>query len=139
VLALADGIFAAGAGLAVGWMPLFLEGVIGMAVGVFTYVLPDAVRLWFVPLVVVWAMLTGVLALLGAEGLHRRAPAATLGAGLLGLQGVASIVFGLLFSVRPALGNLTGIVGAYALVSGAALVAFALNVRTWPRFVARAA
>jgi uncharacterized membrane protein HdeD (DUF308 family) len=139
VLALADGIFAAGAGLAIGWMPIFLEGVLGMLVGAFTYIFPDAVRLWFVPLVVAWAIVTGALALLGALGLHRRAPAEIVGAWLLGLDGLVSIVFALLFSVRPALGNLTGIVGAYALVSGGLLVAFAMNARTWPRFVARPA
>lgn len=139
VLALADGIFAAGAGLAIGWLPMFLEGVIGMGIGAFTYIFPDAVRLWFVPLVVGWAIVTGVLALLSAQGLHRRAPAASLAAWILALHGAASIVFAMLFAVRPAFGNLTGIVGAYALLAGVLLVTLGLNVRSWPKFIERPA
>jgi uncharacterized membrane protein HdeD (DUF308 family) len=139
VLALADGVFAAGAGLAIGWLPMFLEGVVGMGIGAFTYVYPEAVHLWFVPLVVGWAVVTGVLALLSAQGLHRRAPAAAVGAWLLAAHGVASIAFGLLFAVRPAFGHLTGIVGAFAVVAGVLLVTLALNVRSWPGLVPRPA
>ena len=139
VVAVADGVFAAGAGLAVGWLPMFLEGTVGIAIGVFTLILPEAVRLWFVPLVVGWAVSTGLLALLSAQGLRRRAPAASLGVWLLALHGLASIVFGLLFAVRPAFGHLTAIIAAYALIAGLLLFAFAVTVRSRAKLIVNVA
>ena len=132
-IALADGVFAAGAGLAIGWMPLFLEGVVGLTIGAFTMLFPDAVDLWFVPLIVLWAIVTGGLGGMAAGGLRRVArPSMVAGERLLIGYAVLSVAFGLIFAWRPGLGALTGLVGSYALVSGVLLVAFALNVRHWP-------
>jgi uncharacterized membrane protein HdeD (DUF308 family) len=133
VFALADGLFTVGAGLAVGWLPVFLEGIVGMTVGAFTFLYPPATELWFVELIVLWAVATGVLELVGVLRLRRVAEGAmVLGEWLLGLSGVASIIFGAVFAVRPDLGALTGVLGVYALVSGMLLLVLALNVRRWP-------
>jgi uncharacterized membrane protein HdeD (DUF308 family) len=140
IFALADGIFTAGAGLAVGWMAMFLEGIVGMAIGAFTLLYPPAVFVWFVPLIVAWAVVTGVLELAGVRRLHRVAHGETaLGEWLLAASGIASILFGIVFALRPDLGALTGILAVYAIVSGVLLIAFAMNVRTWPRIAPPAA
>ena len=132
VFALADGIFTVGAGLAVGWLLLFLEGIIGMAVGLFTFLYPPATQLWFIQLVVLWAVATGVLELVGAFRLVKLGKGGmTTGSWLLGLFGASSLAFGALMALRPELGSLTGLLGAYALVSGVLLVLLAFNVRTW--------
>lgn len=137
IFALADGFFTAGAGLSVGWMAMFLEGIVGMAIGAFALLYPPAVFLWFVELIVIWALTTGVLELLGVRRLHRVAkPGMALGEWLLATSGMASIVFGIVFALRPDLGALTGVIGVYAIVSGLLLLAFAMNVRTWPHVAA---
>jgi uncharacterized membrane protein HdeD (DUF308 family) len=133
VIALADGVFAAGAGLAVGWMPMFLQGIIGLTIGLFALAFPDAVDLWFIPLVVAWAAVTGLLGLVAVAGLRRLGrPSMAAGEWLLGIHAVLSLAFAVVFAWRPGIGSLTGLVGAYALASGAALLAFAFDVRHWP-------
>ena len=133
VFALADGLFTVGAGLAVGWMPIFLEGIVGMSIGAFTFLYPPATELWFVQLIVLWAIATGVLELVGVLRLRRVAAGTmVLGEWLLGLSGVASVVFGAVFALQPGLGAMTGLLGVYAVVSGLLLLVLALNVRRWP-------
>jgi uncharacterized membrane protein HdeD (DUF308 family) len=134
IFALAEGIFTAGAGLAVGWMALFLEGIVGMAVGAFTLLYPPAVWFWFVQLIVIWAVVTGVLELIAVRRLHQLAePGVAPGERLLAASGIASIVFAMIFALKPDLGAVTGVIGVYAIVSGLLLLAFAFQVRTWPR------
>ncbi len=134
VLAIADGIFVAGAGLAVDWLALFLEGIAGISVGGFTFLYPAAAELWFVPLIVAWAVVMGSFELIAMTVLYRRARGSmSAGGQLMGALGVISILFGLGFGLRPDVGALTGTLGAYALVSGVLLTAIGLNVRTWPR------
>jgi uncharacterized membrane protein HdeD (DUF308 family) len=133
VFALADGLFTAGVGLSVGWLPVFLEGVVGIAVGVFTFVYPPTIDSWFIELIVLWAVVTGVLELVGVQRLRRVAQGGmVLGEWLVGLSGAASVAFGVLFGLRPDIGALTGLLGVYAVVSGGLLIALAANVRTWP-------
>lgn len=133
ILALADGVFAVGAGLAVGWMPIFLEGVAGLLVGLFVLAFPDAVQLWFIQLVVAWAIVMGLLGLIATAGLRRVVRRSmVVGEWMLAAHAVVSIAFGVVFAWHPGLGSLTGLIGAYAIVSGVILFVFALNVRHWP-------
>jgi uncharacterized membrane protein HdeD (DUF308 family) len=134
VFALADGVFTIGAGLAVGWMPVFLEGIVGAVIGIFTFVYPPATLVLFIQFIVLWALVTGILELLGVLRLRRVAIGTmVLGEWLLALSGLASIAFGVVFALRPGTGELTGLVGGYAVLSGALLLLLALNVRRWPR------
>lgn len=132
VFALADGAFVLGTGLAVGWLSLFLEGIVGMSIGAFTFLYPAAAEFWFIPLIVSWALVTGGFELAAMAWLHRFARGSMrLGGQLLGVLGVASLLFGVGFGLRPGLGALTGIVGVYAMLSGVVLLTLALNIRTW--------
>lgn len=132
VFALADGLFTLGVGLAVGWLPFFLEGVVGLMVGLFAFVYPPITEFWFVQLIIAWALVTGVLEIVGALRLRPFAHGSIgIGAWLLGLSGLASIVFGVLVAVRPDIWLFTGLLGGYALASGVLLLILAANVRTW--------
>ena len=71
VFALADGFFTIGAGLSLNWLSLFLEGVVGGAVGLLTFFYPPAAQMWFVYMIVAWAFVTGALEIAGAFGLGR--------------------------------------------------------------------
>jgi len=134
--AFADGIFTMGAGLSLNWLTLFLEGVIGIVVGMITAFLPALTGVWFGELIATWAFVTGTLALIGAFNLRRTAGRRFIGSEwLLALSGDFSVAFGalvvILTSASPAF---MPIVAGYALCSGILLVALSLTVRTWPGF-----
>jgi uncharacterized membrane protein HdeD (DUF308 family) len=138
VLALADGVFTAGAGLAIGWLLLFLDGIIGLGVGLFTLLNPTAATLWFVPLVMTWAVVTGLLEVVGLFGLRRRTanPAVRLGEWVLGASAIVALLFGGLLALGPAVELEVATMAGYAMVSGALLLLLAIEIRKWGRLPA---
>ena len=135
LFALADGIFTIGAGLAVSWLTLFLEGVVGIAVGLVTLFAPTSfTEYWLVVNIAVYAIVTGGIELAGAFALRRTARGSMVeGDLLLGLNGVVSLLFGavLMFDTTIASSLLMMLLGTFAVVSGALLLAFAINVKGW--------
>jgi uncharacterized membrane protein HdeD (DUF308 family) len=137
LFALADGVFTMGAGLSANWYLLFLEGFVGGAVGLLTYFFPAVATLWFIQLISAWALVTGALELVGAIRLRREAQGPMVrGEWLLGVSGGLSVLFGVLLALvsGPAT-TLVWLLGAYALASGALLVALAFNVKHWTQIV----
>jgi uncharacterized membrane protein HdeD (DUF308 family) len=136
VFALADGFFTIGAGLALNWLSLYLEGIVGGAVGLLTYFFPATALMWFAYLIVAWALLTGMLELAGAYSLRKTAkgPVAR-GEWLLGGSGLLSLAFAgvIAFLSSTDVTPFMWTIGGYALLSGTLLVALALNIRHWPR------
>jgi len=136
IFALADGFFTIGAGLALNWLTLFLEGVVGAAIGLVTLLAPAAAELAFVYLIVAWAIITGVMELAGAYNLRKLVNGPLVrGEWLLATSGVLSLVFGIAMAVgSPAeVVPFMWTVGGFAVLSGTLLTALALNIRTWPR------
>lgn len=134
LFALADGVFTMGAGLASNWMSLFLEGFIGLAVGLVTLFAPQSfVEMWLVPNIAAYAIITGGLELAGALRLRGDAKGSMVqGDWLLGANGTFSLAFGLmLLFVQFSPETLIALLGGFALVSGVMLLAFAVNVRSW--------
>jgi uncharacterized membrane protein HdeD (DUF308 family) len=134
LFALADGIFTMGAGLSLSWLSLFLEGVVGGAVGLLTIFYPAAAQLWFIYLIVAWAFVTGALEILGALRLRHVVNGPMIrGEWLLGVSGVLSLAFGGLVSAQSEAGPeaLIWIIGAYAVASGGLLLALGFNIRHW--------
>jgi uncharacterized membrane protein HdeD (DUF308 family) len=139
LFALADGLFTMGAGLAVNWLSLFLEGFVGGAIGLLTLFFPSTNGFWLVPLIATYAIVTGGLELAGAVRFRRIARGAMVqGDRLLGVSGAISLAFGVLFwggsEAAPATFNTAAqiyLVGGFAFVSGLLLLAFAFNVRGW--------
>lgn len=134
VFAMADGFFAIGAGLSVNWLSLFLEGVFGGAIGLLTFFYPPAAPLMFTQLIVAWGVVTGVLELVGAGRLlaMKGGPSRAGGWSLAGL-GVLSLALGGVLALGTT-GDpeaIIGIVGGYALASGALLVLLAFQIRAW--------
>ena len=135
LIALADGLFTIGAGLAVGWMSLFLEGFVGIAVGIVTLFAPTAfTELWLVVNIAAYAVVTGGIELAGALRLRQQARGTMVrGDWLLGVNGAISLLFGVVLFLNTAVGpsTLITMLGAFALASGILLIAFAFNVRGW--------
>jgi len=134
VFALADGVFTIGAGLSLNWLSLFLQGVVGGGVGLLTLFYRPAAEMWFVYFIMAWAVSTGGLELIGAFRLRQMVSGDMVnGEWLLAASGIFSLLFGGLVATQSDASSaaFVWIVGGYAIVSGALLLALALNIRTW--------
>jgi uncharacterized membrane protein HdeD (DUF308 family) len=108
------------------WAPA-LQGIVGIAAGVFTFLWPGVTTLALLLVVAAWAMVTGALEIVAAIKFRR----VIVGDWLLALSGILSVVFGGLLFAFPALG-LIGIawaLAAYAMVSGIVLIALGVRLR----------
>jgi uncharacterized membrane protein HdeD (DUF308 family) len=111
------------------WGALLLQGLIGVAAGVATLLLPIVTALALVYLVAVWAIITGALEIVSAVRLRK----VIEGEWLLGLSGVLSIALGVSLVLFPGPGALALVVwtGAYAFLSGTVLIALGIRARSW--------
>jgi len=109
------------------WLHVF-EGVAGVAAGVMTFLWPGLTALALLYLIAAWALVTGVFEIVAAVRLRK----VLTDEWLLVLSGIASVALGVLLMVFPGAGALGVLlwIGAYAIVSGALLVALSLRLRS---------
>ena len=130
--AFADGVVSLMASLRVAragerWWPMFFVGLVGIAVGVITFVHPVVTAFVLLYYIAGWAVVTGVLEdrRRGATAPrhHRRVAAIFAGA--------ASIVFGILVALEPAAGMhaVAWLIGLYAILLGGMLIGLGLRMR----------
>jgi uncharacterized membrane protein HdeD (DUF308 family) len=127
-----DGIFAiAGAVMGPGgagprWW-LALAGLCGIVIGVLTFALPGLTALVLLFFIAAWAVVTGILEIVGAIRLRKEID----NEWLLILSGVVSVLFGIGLVVAPGAGALAlvWVIGIYAIVAGAIYIALAFRLR----------
>lgn len=131
--AVVDGVFAIaaaamGGGMANRWV-LLLEGIVSIIAGVVAFVWPGLTALALLYVIAFWAILTGVLEIIAAVRLRHE----IANEWVLGIAGVASILFGLIAIVFPRAGALSiiWIIGVYAILFGVLLIALGLRIRSW--------
>ena len=131
--ALVDGLFAIAAGVkshseSKRWWVLLLEGILSVAAGVVAFVVPGITALVLLLLIASWAIVTGAFEIGAAIQLRKYIK----GEWLLGLAGVASVIFGIALFLNPAAGAvaLVWLIGAYAIVFGVLLVALGLRLHS---------
>jgi uncharacterized membrane protein HdeD (DUF308 family) len=114
-----------GRGLKIG--VLLLEGLVGIALGIFTFIWPEITVLAVVLIVGFWAMVTGVLEIIAAVILRDEIQ----GEWLLGLSGIISILFSVILFVNPGVGAVAIIwmIGIYAVIFGVAMIFLGLRLR----------
>jgi uncharacterized membrane protein HdeD (DUF308 family) len=131
---LVDGIFAIVtsvrvAGREARWWLLLIEGVLGVLAGLVAAFWPGLTALALLYFVAAWAIVTGILEIVGAIRLRQEIE----GEWALGLSGALSVLFGVLLIVIPApagLLSLVWLIGAYALAFGVLLLVLAFRVRS---------
>ena len=109
------------------WWPLVLGGIVGLAIGVLTFVQPAATALALVYVIGAWAIVTGVLEIIGAIRLRK----VISNEWLMGFSGAVSIVFGALVLAQPGTGALTLVFlfGYYAILAGISQIALGFRLR----------
>ena len=113
------------------WVSLLAGGIVGIFVGVLTFLWPGITATALLFLIAAWAVVLGVLQIATAIRLRK----AITGEWLLGLAGALSVMLGLLLFAFPDSGALAVVmwIGAFALVNGILLIALGFRLRTWNR------
>ena len=109
------------------WWVLLLWGLVGIVVGVMTFIMPGITGLVLLMYIAAWAVITGVLQIVAAIRLRKEIK----GEWLLILSGLVSVAFGVLLFLQPGAGALAvaWIIAAYAFILGVLMVLLAFKVR----------
>jgi len=133
VYALVDGVWAIFLGLIIRrevshWWVWLLEGLAGVVIGVLVFRWPVITTLVLLYLIAYWGLVTGMFEILAAVQLRK----VIKGEWLLVLGGVLSVLLGAFLAVfpKPGVVVLVWLVGAYAILFGILLFAFALRLRS---------
>jgi uncharacterized membrane protein HdeD (DUF308 family) len=129
--ALIDGIGALVASVKVAemggrWWPMLLVGILGVVVGVLTFMNPAATTLGLIYYIAFWAVFTGIFEVVAAIRLRK----VIQGEWMLAVAGVLSVAVGILIGMRPGAGLLSVILvlGVFAIVYGVLLVGLAIRL-----------
>jgi uncharacterized membrane protein HdeD (DUF308 family) len=110
------------------WGAQLVGGVLGLIVGVLTFIMPGITALSLLLLVAAWAIVTGVAEIVAAVHLRE----VIENEWLLGLDGLLGIALGVvLFAMNPAAGILALVlwVAIYAIVAGVVTLALGFRLR----------
>ena len=111
------------------WWVLLIEGLLGIAFGLITWMRPGITTMVLLLFIAFWAMATGILRIIMALRLRKEIE----GEWWLVLSGLASVLFGLIVMARPGAGALAllWLIGAWAIVVGVFLVILAFQARSF--------
>ena len=118
------------------WWMLLLAGLVGIGLGLLTFVTPSITALVLLFFIALWAIAKGVLEIVTAIRLRKEIE----GEWRLVVAGLASIGFGLVVLSRPGAGALAilWLIGAYAMLFGVLLVLLAFRARGFAKRLATA-
>jgi uncharacterized membrane protein HdeD (DUF308 family) len=104
-----------------------LQGVVGIAAGVLTFMWPAITALVLVLLIGAWAIVTGIFEIAAAIRLRR----VITGEWMLVLSGIVSILFGVMVFAFPLAGavGISWVLGVYAMTAGIILISLGVRLR----------
>ena len=130
--ALVDGVIALVAAFTGGAKPLptwwlVVVGLLGIAAGIATFVMPGITAIVLILFMGVWALVHGIFEIIGAIQLRKEID----NEWMLIFSGVVSVLFGLIVLIAPGAGALGLIwaIAAYSIVFGISFVALSLRLR----------
>ncbi len=118
------------------WWVLLLWGLVGIGVGILTFFAPGVTALALLFYIAVWAIAVGILQIVVAIRIRREIK----GEWLLILEGLLSVLFGVLLMAWPGTGILTllWLLATYAIIFGVLLVMLAFRARSFGKQLAPA-
>lgn len=107
--------------------PLIVEGLVGIAAGLFAFFWPGPAALALLYVIGAWAVITGVFEIIAAIRLRKEIE----GELLLMISGVLSVLFGVALFIWPAAGVLAVIwmIASYAILFGILLIVLGFRLR----------
>jgi uncharacterized membrane protein HdeD (DUF308 family) len=135
VYALADGLTALWIGGSARAWSLVLVGVLGVIVGIYTFIYPGITAIALLYLIALWAIIRGIFEMVTAIQLRKEIS----NEWALIIGGIVSILFGVVLVANPAAGALAmvWIIGTYALAFSLMMIVLAFRVRGLPQCLAR--
>jgi len=131
--ALADGILAMIAAFKIRdrskpFWALLVIGILGIVAGILTFLWPGMTAIVLLAFIAAWSLIMGVLQIVAAIRLRK----AINNEWLLALSGLLSVIFGGLMLINPGAGAIAvlWVIGAYAIVFGALLIALGFKLRS---------
>jgi len=109
------------------WWLMLIQGALGIAVGVLTFIEPVITEVALVIYIAAWALATGVIEIVTAVRLRKEIE----GEGWMILNGLLSVLFAFVLMAMPAAGALAlvWLIATFALVFGVLMVALAFRLR----------
>jgi uncharacterized membrane protein HdeD (DUF308 family) len=109
---------------------LVLVGVLGVVVGIGTFIYPGITAVALLYVIAAWAMVRGLLEIITAIEFRKEMS----NEWILMIGGIISILFGVVLAANPAAGALAlvWIIGAYALLFGLTMIVLAFRLRGLP-------
>jgi uncharacterized membrane protein HdeD (DUF308 family) len=106
---------------------LLIVGLLGVAAGLITLLMPGVTALVLLFFIAFWAIATGAMQIVGAIRLRKEID----NEWMLIAGGALSILFGVILLVQPGAGalGLLFVIGAYAVIYGVILIGFSLKLR----------
>jgi uncharacterized membrane protein HdeD (DUF308 family) len=113
------------------WWTLVLHGVVGIGVGLLTFLRPGLTALALLMLIAAWFLARGVFEVVAAVRLRET----IRGEWLLGLSGVLAFAFGIFMLLFPGAGALALVlwIGLESIVLGVLFVALSFRLHGWQR------
>jgi len=111
------------------WGLLLIWGLLGIGIGILTFLVPGITALALLFYIAIWAVATGVLEIVAAIRLRKEIE----GEWLLILGGLVSVVFGVILMAQPLAAALAvlWLIAIYAVIFGVLLVILAFRVRNF--------
>ena len=108
------------------WL-LLLEGLLGIGIGIITFVAPGVTAIGLVLYIAAWSLATGVLEIAAAVHLRKEIK----GEPWMIVSGIASVLFAVLLMFFPGAGalGLLWLIAAYAIIFGVVLVILGFKLR----------
>jgi len=132
VFAFVDGLFSVFDALArarrqARWLPRMLMGLLGIGVGIVTFVWPNVTATILVYIIAAWAFAMGIFEIVAAIEFRRE----ITGEWLLAVVGILSVLFGLILFANPVAGALAlaALIGIYFIILGILLLILAFQLR----------
>ena len=136
--ALVDGIFSVVGSLVnmkenEDWWLMLLGGLVSIAAGILTFIMPGITALSLLFLIAAWAIATGVLGIVAAVQLRKEIE----GEWMMILSGIVSMFFGFFVFALPGAGALSVIwlISTYSIFTGVLFLFLAFKVRGWGKRV----
>ncbi len=113
------------------WGALLAGGLMAMAAGVLTFLMPGITTMALLMLIGAWAIVTGIAEMVAAIRLRQE----ITGEWMFVLAGALAVAFGVVMLVAPGAGALAAVLwlGVYTLISGILLVSLSFRLRSWGR------